>query len=143
MWWQLSVMAAMGCICVVSPLLLECRFVVDAERGLIVSNRHVVTTGPVTAEAVFADHEEVPVKPVYRCVRIHVCLFVRRCPSNQCTGACACASTCLCVDWRYAGTCARGIVVLLPRAQPLGCFKLVRVEPPSPLPHKQSQTMHH
>jgi S1-C subfamily serine protease len=36
-----------------------CRFVVDAERGIIVSNRHVVTTGPITAEAVLANKEEV------------------------------------------------------------------------------------
>ena len=28
-------------------------FVVDAERGLILTNRHVVTPGPVVAEAVF------------------------------------------------------------------------------------------
>jgi len=41
-------------------------FVVDAERGLILTNRHVVTSGPVTAEAVFLDHEEVSVEPVYR-----------------------------------------------------------------------------
>lgn len=41
-------------------------FVVDAERGLILTNRHVVTTGPVTAEAVFSNNEEVELKPVYR-----------------------------------------------------------------------------
>ena len=41
-------------------------FVVDAERGLILTNRHVVTPGPVVAEAVFLNHEEVPVFPVYR-----------------------------------------------------------------------------
>ena len=41
-------------------------FVVDAERGLILTNRHVVTPGPVIAEAVFLNHEEVPVFPVYR-----------------------------------------------------------------------------
>jgi S1-C subfamily serine protease len=28
-------------------------FVVDAERGLILTNRHVVTPGPVIAEAIF------------------------------------------------------------------------------------------
>jgi S1-C subfamily serine protease len=33
-------------------------FVVDAERGLILTNRHVVTPGPVTAEATFLDREE-------------------------------------------------------------------------------------
>lgn len=41
-------------------------FVVDAERGLILTNRHVVTPGPVMAEAVFLNHEEVELTPVYR-----------------------------------------------------------------------------
>ena len=41
-------------------------FVVDAERGLILTNRHVVTAGPVVAQAVFLNHEEVDLKPVYR-----------------------------------------------------------------------------
>jgi S1-C subfamily serine protease len=41
-------------------------FVVDAQRGLILTNRHVVHPGPVTAEAVFLDHEKVDVQPVYR-----------------------------------------------------------------------------
>ena len=41
-------------------------FVVDAKRGLILTNRHVVTPGPVTAEAVFLDREEVQLYPVYR-----------------------------------------------------------------------------
>ncbi len=41
-------------------------FVVDAERGLILTNRHVVTPGPVTAEATFLNREEVPLVPVYR-----------------------------------------------------------------------------
>ena len=31
-------------------------FVVDAQRGLILTNRHVVMSGPVTAEAVFLDN---------------------------------------------------------------------------------------
>ena len=41
-------------------------FVVDAERGLILTNRHVVTPGPVVAEAVFRNNEEVSLTPVYR-----------------------------------------------------------------------------
>lgn len=41
-------------------------FVVDAARGIILTNRHVVTPGPVVAEAVFQDHEVVPLKPIYR-----------------------------------------------------------------------------
>ncbi|MDX1480494.1 MAG: trypsin-like peptidase domain-containing protein [Woeseiaceae bacterium] len=41
-------------------------FVVDAERGIILTNRHVVTPGPVVAEAVFINNEEVDLTPVYR-----------------------------------------------------------------------------
>jgi S1-C subfamily serine protease len=41
-------------------------FVVDAEQGLLLSNRHVVQPGPVVAEAVFLNHEEIPLRPVYR-----------------------------------------------------------------------------
>ena len=41
-------------------------FVVDAERGLILTNRHVVTPGPVRAEALFLNQEEVDLVPVYR-----------------------------------------------------------------------------
>ena len=41
-------------------------FVIDAERGLILTNRHVVTPGPVTSEATFLNREEVQLYPVYR-----------------------------------------------------------------------------
>jgi S1-C subfamily serine protease len=41
-------------------------FVIDAKRGLILTNRHVVTPGPVTAQAVFLNREEVQLYPVYR-----------------------------------------------------------------------------
>src|SRR4026208_2137296 len=41
-------------------------FVVDAQRGLILTNRHVVTPGPVRAQAVFLNQEEVDLVPVYR-----------------------------------------------------------------------------
>ena len=41
-------------------------FVIDAEQGLILTNRHVVTTAPVIAEAVFQNNEEVAVRAVYR-----------------------------------------------------------------------------
>ncbi|KAJ3197356.1 hypothetical protein HK101_004232 [Irineochytrium annulatum] len=41
-------------------------FVVDAERGLILTNRHVACAGPFVGEAIFHDHEEVDVFPVYR-----------------------------------------------------------------------------
>jgi S1-C subfamily serine protease len=41
-------------------------FVVDAVRGLILTNRHVVTPGPVVATAVFQNREEVELHAVYR-----------------------------------------------------------------------------
>jgi S1-C subfamily serine protease len=41
-------------------------FVVDAKYGLILTNRHVVTPGPVVAEAIFRNNEEVRLTPVYR-----------------------------------------------------------------------------
>ncbi|KAB1211283.1 Protease Do-like 7 [Morella rubra] len=41
-------------------------FVVDKRRGIILSNRHVVKTGPVVAEAMFVNREEISVHPVYR-----------------------------------------------------------------------------
>ncbi len=41
-------------------------FVVDRERGLMLTNRHVVRGGPSVAEAVFLNHEEVPLRAVYR-----------------------------------------------------------------------------
>ncbi len=40
-------------------------FVVDARRGIILTNRHVVTPGPVTATATFLDREQVPIHPIY------------------------------------------------------------------------------
>ena len=41
-------------------------FVIDAKRGLILTNRHVLTPGPVTAQAIFLNREEVQLFPVYR-----------------------------------------------------------------------------
>lgn len=41
-------------------------FVVDAEQGLILTNRHVVSPGPVVAEALFGNGEAVPLEAVYR-----------------------------------------------------------------------------
>ena len=41
-------------------------FVVDAKRGILLTNRHVVTTGPVIAEAIFQNNEEVQLTPIYR-----------------------------------------------------------------------------
>ncbi|ABN67426.1 hypothetical signaling-associated PDZ domain containing protein [Scheffersomyces stipitis CBS 6054] len=41
-------------------------FVVDATRGLILTNRHVVGPGPFCGYVVFDNHEEAVVKPIYR-----------------------------------------------------------------------------
>ncbi|KAG6512378.1 protease Do-like 7 isoform X1 [Zingiber officinale] len=41
-------------------------FVVDRARGIMLTNRHVVKPGPVVAEAMFVNREEVPVYPIYR-----------------------------------------------------------------------------
>jgi len=40
-------------------------FVVDAVRGVLLTNRHVVSTGPTTAEAIFHDREEVALRTLY------------------------------------------------------------------------------
>ncbi|CAH9066987.1 unnamed protein product [Cuscuta europaea] len=41
-------------------------FVVDKRRGIILTNRHVVSPGPVVAEAMFMNNEEIPIYPIYR-----------------------------------------------------------------------------
>ncbi len=41
-------------------------FVVDAARGIILTNRHLVYPGPVSATATFIDDEEVALTPLYR-----------------------------------------------------------------------------
>ncbi|KAK5116920.1 hypothetical protein LTR62_006641 [Meristemomyces frigidus] len=41
-------------------------FVVDAERGYILTNRHVVGAGPFWGYCIFDNHEETDVYPVYR-----------------------------------------------------------------------------
>lgn len=41
-------------------------FVVDAEQGIILTNRHVVGAGPFVGYCVFDNHEEVDVIPIYR-----------------------------------------------------------------------------
>jgi pro-apoptotic serine protease NMA111 len=56
-------------------------FVVDAQRGLILTNRHVVTPGPVKAQAIFLNQEEVDLYPVYR-DPIHDFGFFRYDPSD-------------------------------------------------------------
>lgn len=41
-------------------------FVVDKAQGIILTNRHVITAGPVTADAIFLNKEEVDLQPLYR-----------------------------------------------------------------------------
>lgn len=41
-------------------------FVIDKKQGLILTNRHVVTPGPVSAQAIFINKEELDLRPVYR-----------------------------------------------------------------------------
>lgn len=38
---------------------------VDVEKGLILTNHHVVGAGPIEGEAIFQNNETVPVTPVY------------------------------------------------------------------------------
>ncbi len=41
-------------------------FVIDAQQGLILTNKHIVQTGPVVAYAEFANKQQLPLVPVYR-----------------------------------------------------------------------------
>ncbi|KAI8327906.1 trypsin-like cysteine/serine peptidase domain-containing protein [Choanephora cucurbitarum] len=41
-------------------------FIVDAQNGIILTNRHVACAGPFVGEAICHDHEEVDVFPIYR-----------------------------------------------------------------------------
>ena len=41
-------------------------FVVDAERGILLTNRHVVQPGPVVAEAILQNNEEIQLEAMYR-----------------------------------------------------------------------------
>lgn len=41
-------------------------FVVDKKRGILLTNRHVVKPGPIVAEAMFVNREEISVHPLYR-----------------------------------------------------------------------------
>lgn len=38
----------------------------DATRGIILTNRHVVSPAPIMAQAVLTNYEEVDLEPVYR-----------------------------------------------------------------------------
>lgn len=52
-------------------------FIVDLRRGIILTNRHVVTPGPVVADAIFMNKEEVDLVPIYRC-RVALVLSAER-----------------------------------------------------------------
>lgn len=40
-------------------------FVVDRTKGIILSNRHIITPGPTTSTALFSKYEELPLSPLY------------------------------------------------------------------------------
>lgn len=40
-------------------------FIVDAKRGIILTNRHIVTPGPITAKAILINNEEIDLTPLY------------------------------------------------------------------------------
>lgn len=56
-------------------------FVVDAERGIVLTNRHVVGSGPIRISATFQNQERVDVVPLYR-DPIHDFAFVRYNPAE-------------------------------------------------------------
>ena len=56
-------------------------FVVDAERGIILTNRHVVGSGPISMTATFQNLERVDVVPLYR-DPVHDFGFVRYNPDD-------------------------------------------------------------
>ena len=59
----------------VAAIAARARFVVDAEQGLILTNRHVVTVGPVRASATFQNKEEVECVAVYRYALPWLCVL--------------------------------------------------------------------
>ncbi len=56
-------------------------FVVDAERGIILTNRHVVGSGPIRISATFQNQERVDAVPLYR-DPIHDFAFIRYHPED-------------------------------------------------------------
>ena len=56
-------------------------FVVDAERGIILTNRHVVGAGPVRLSATFQNQERVDAVPLYR-DPVHDFAFIRYDPAE-------------------------------------------------------------
>lgn len=55
-------------------------FVVDAERGIVLTNRHVVSAGPIRLSATFQNQERVDAVPLYR-DPIHDFAFIRYDPA--------------------------------------------------------------
>lgn len=56
-------------------------FVVDAERGIVLTNRHVVSSGPIRISATFQNQERVDAVPLYR-DPIHDFAFVKYDPAQ-------------------------------------------------------------
>lgn len=76
--WQRTIKTAIACVVALhysrpvefdgepSGISEATGFIVDAKRGLIMTNRHVVGTGIFVGYAVFDNHEECDVTPIYR-----------------------------------------------------------------------------
>ena len=56
-------------------------FVVDAERGIVLTNRHVVGSGPIRLSATFQNQERVDAVPLYR-DPVHDFAFIRYDPAS-------------------------------------------------------------
>lgn len=56
-------------------------FVVDADRGLVLTNRHILGAGPSVVHAIFPNSEEVDLVPVYR-DPVHDFAFLRYDPAD-------------------------------------------------------------
>jgi len=56
-------------------------FIVDAERGIVLTNRHVVSSGPIRLSATFQNQERVDAVPLYR-DPIHDFAFLRYDPAE-------------------------------------------------------------
>ena len=56
-------------------------FVVDAERGIVLTNRHVVGSGPIRLSATFQNQEQIDAVPLYR-DPVHDFAFIRYDPAE-------------------------------------------------------------
>ncbi|KAI3894859.1 hypothetical protein MKW92_006492 [Papaver armeniacum] len=57
-------------------------FIVDKKRGIILTNRHVASTGPIVVQAKFSNEEVIPVLPLYE-DPVHDFAFLRYYPDEM------------------------------------------------------------